>query len=236
MSPKSQTGRTIRIFTGAAAAATMLVGVLIHNPSAMAATTAVEGAPCETLGQRAEGTSLDCVTTPEGQTWRTKGTRLNPFRVGETATIMRYVGAKWVVSYTVMVTSGNPDASADVTIGKSATSQKAIPAGWRPVSAGVVIKLIGTKPAPSAGLQSDFVDSANKAFPLFAYRKGEIDCNGPYAKQVNEAKLTQNNGTILGNVCTFVEPASITNSLLMRMAPKAIKKGEPRETWFAFLP
>jgi hypothetical protein len=111
-----------------------------------------------------------------------------------------------------------------------------VPAGWRPVTAGVVITLIGTKPAPSAGLRSDFVDAADQKFALFAFKKGELDCTMPFIKQTNEAKLTQNRGTITGNVCSFVPPASIDSSLLMRVAPTAVKRGEPQETWFAFLP
>ncbi len=219
-----------------AATAAAVSSTVFGGTPANAAPAPSEGAVCETLGAHAEGTSLDCVTTPSGQTWRTKGTRLNPFRVGETATISRYVGAAWKQSYTVRVTGGNPDATADVTISQRAIDKGIVPAGYRPVSAGVVITLLGTKPAPSAGLQSDFIDAANKAYPLYAFKRGEVDCSSAGIKQVNEAKLTQNNGTITGNVCTFVAATSVNSTLLMRIAPRSIKKGEPRETWFAFLP
>lgn len=209
--------------------------MMIGGSPAIAATTPAEGGGCETLGSRAPGTSLDCVATPGGQTWRTKGTRLNPFRIGETATIERFVGAAWSPSYKFTVTGGNPDATADVTLTKGAIDKGLVPTGWRAVSAGVIITHIGRKPAPSAGLKSFFVDSTDKAYPLYAFRKGEIDCSAPYAKQVNEAKLTQNNGTITGNVCTFVNAASVNSTLLMRIVPAQTKTGVVRETWFAFL-
>lgn len=212
---------------------TILVGVSHANATVP---TPAEGVACETLGAHAEGTALDCVTTPTGQTWRTKGTRLNPYRIGETATIERFVGVSWVPSYTIKTTSGNPDATADVTF-VPRTNPLAIPAGSRATTAGVVITLLGpkAKPAPSAGLDSFFVDATDVAYPLYAYKKGEQDCSMAYRNLANEAKLTQNNGTITGNVCTYVNATSINSTLLMRIKPKSFKRGEPRETWFAFL-
>lgn len=205
---------------------------VVMNAASAATPTPAEGIACETLGAHADGTSLDCVTTPGGQTWRIKGTRLNPYRIGETATIDRYVGTKWIPSYTVKVTGGNPDATADVTLKKYTP-----PATWRPVTAGVVITLLGpqAKPAPSSGLSSFFVDAGDVAYPLSAVKLTEADCSGPKATQVNEAKLTQNRGTITGNVCTFVPAASINNTLLMRIKPATNSRQQPREAWFAFL-
>jgi hypothetical protein len=219
----------------AAVVSLVVAGALAASP-AHAANTPTEGGACETLGAHAEGTALDCVVSPGGQTWRTKGTRLNPYRLGETATISRFVGAAWKPSYKITITGGNPDATADVTIQQPAVDRKVVPAGWRPVTAGVVITLLGSKPAPSSGLRSFFVDSANQEYALFAYKKGELDCTMAFIKQANEAKLSINQGTITGNVCSFVPPASINSTLLMRVIPSSIKKGEPRETWFAFLP
>jgi hypothetical protein len=222
----------------AALAAVSVAGTIVTGTAhAQADTpTPAEGVACETLGAHAPGTALDCVTTPAGQTWRTKGTRLNPYRIGETATIDRYVGASWVPSYTIKVTGGNPDATADVTFAP-AKKPLAIPTGSRATSAGVVITLLGpkAKPAPSAGLDSSFVDSADVAYPLFAYKKGEQDCSMAYRNLTNPANLAQNNGTITGNVCTYVNASSINNTLLMRIKPKSFKRGDPRETWFAFL-
>lgn len=230
---KSMTVRNVAVLAALFVAGT---GSFWTSAAEAAAVAPAEGVACEVLGARAEGTSLDCVATPVGQTWRTKGTRLNPFRIGETATIQRYVGAKWTPSYTVTVTGGNPDATADVTLTKATIDKGRVPAGWRATTAGVVITHIGRKPAPSAGLQSFFVDAADTAYPLYAYKRGEIDCSGPYGTQINEAKLTQNNGTITGNVCTFVSATSINSSLLMRLSPTSTKRGEKRETWFSFLP
>ncbi len=230
---KLSVAKKFALVTAICVAATATFGGI---PAQAAPAAPAEGVACEVLGARADGTSLDCVVTPDGQTWRTKGTRLNPFRIGETATIQRYVGLKWTPSYTVTVTGGNPDATADVTLTKATIEKGRVPTGWRAASAGVVITHIGRKPAPSAGLHSFFVDAADKAYPLYAFKRGEIDCSGPYGKQVNEAKLTQNNGTITGNVCTFVAATSINSTLLMRLSPTSTKTGEKRESWFAFLP
>jgi hypothetical protein len=219
-----------------AALAALSVGgtILVGGGHASAQAVApAEGVVCETLGAHADGTALDCVTTPTGQTWRTKGTRLNPYRIGETATIERYVGGKWFPGYSVKLTGGNPDATADVTLKRYTP-----PTTWRPTTAGVVITLIGPRahPAPSAGLKSFFVDAANVEYPLYAYKAGEVDCSGSKATQVNEAKLTQNRGTITGNVCTFVPAASINSTLLMRLSSKSSTPGRTSsEAWFAFL-
>jgi hypothetical protein len=231
-SSKSNARRIAATLAAVAVGATILVG----GGHASAQVTPAEGVVCETLGAHAEGTALDCVTTPTGQTWRTKGTRLNPYRIGETATIQRYVGAAWVNSYTIKVTEGNPDATSEVTIVPT-NKPRPIPAGSRATSAGVVITLLGpkAKPAPSAGLDSFFVDAADVAYPLYAYKKGEQDCSMAFRTLANEAKLTQNNGTITGNVCTYVNASSINSTLLMRIKPRSFKRGEPRETWFAFL-
>ena len=229
---KSKIARNIAIVAALCVAGSASFGT---SAAHAASTSPAEGIACEVLGARAEGTSLDCVATPVGQTWRTKGTRLNPFRIGETATIQRYVGKTWTPSYTVTVTGGNADATADGTLTKATIDKGRVPAGWRATTAGVIITHIGRKPAPSAGLHSFFVDAADTAYPLYAFKRGEIDCSGPYAKQINEAKLTQNNGTITGNVCTFVAGPSINSSLLMRLSPTSTKSGETRETWFSFL-
>jgi hypothetical protein len=225
-------------FRRIAALAALSVGgtIILGGGHASAQVTPAEGVVCETLGAHAAGTALDCVTTPAGQTWRTKGTRLNPYRIGETATIERYVGAAWVPSYTIKVTGGNPDATAEVTF-VPVNKPLAIPAGSRATSAGVVITLLGpkAKPAPSSGLESFFVDAADVAYPLYAYKRGEQDCTMAFRKLANEAKLNQNNGTITGNVCTYVNASSINNTLLMRIKPTSFKRGEPRETWFSFL-
>ena len=212
---------------------TIFIGTGHANAQAIAP---AEGVVCETLGAHAEGTALDCVTTPTGQTWRTKGTRLNPYRIGETATIQRFVGAAWVNSYTIKVTEGNPDATSEVTIVPT-VKPRPIPAGSRATSAGVVITLLGpkAKPAPSAGLNSFFVDAANVAYPLYAFKTGEQDCSMAYRNLANAANLAQNNGTISGKVCTYVNASSINSTLLMRIKPTSFKRGEPRETWFAFL-
>ena len=225
--------RRIAALAALSVAGTVVVSTGHANAQAIAP---AEGVVCETLGAHAEGTALDCVTTPTGQTWRTKGTRLNPYRIGETATIQRYVGAAWVNSYTIKTTSGNPDATAEVTI-VPGPNRLPIPVGSRATSAGVVITLLGpkAKPAPSAGLDSFFVDSADVAYPLYAYKRGEQDCTMTFRSLANEAKLTQNNGTITGKVCTYVNASSINSTLLMRIKPRSIKRGEPRETWFAFL-
>lgn len=227
------TVRRIAALAALTVGGTILAGVGTANAQVV---TPAEGVVCETLGAHAEGTALDCVTTPTGQTWRTKGTRLNPYRIGETATIQRYVGASWVSSYAIKTTNGNPDATAEVTIAPGG-NRLPIPPGSRATSAGVVITLLGpkAKPAPSAGLDSSFVDAANVAYPLYAFKKGEQDCSMAFRTLANEAKLTQNNGTITGNVCTYVNASSINSTLLMRIKPKSFKRGEPRETWFAFL-
>ncbi len=225
--------RRVAAFAALSVGGTILLGV---GHASAAPLTPAEGVACETLGAHADGTALDCVTTPAGQTWRTKGTRLNPYRIGETATIQRYVGAAWVNSYSIKITGGNPDATADVTF-VPRSNPLAVPAGSRATSAGVVITLLGpkAKPAPSAGLDSSFVDAADVAYPLYAYKKGEQDCSMAFRTLANEAKLTQNNGTITGKVCTYVNASFINSTLLMRIKPTSFKRGEPHETWFAFL-
>jgi hypothetical protein len=225
----------------AATLAALSVGgtILVGGGHASAQVTPAEGVVCETLGAHAEGTALDCVTTPTGQTWRTKGTRLNPYRIGETATIQTFSGAVWVNSYSIKVTGGKPDATADVTF-VPVNKPLAIPAGSRATSAGVVINFLGpkAKPHPSAGMDLVFVDAADVAYTLYAYRTGEQDCSMAFRKLANEAKLTQGSrsGTITGNVCTYVNASAINSTLLMRIKPKSFKRGEPRETWFEFLP
>jgi hypothetical protein len=211
--------------------------ILVGGGHASAQVTPAEGVVCETLGAHADGTALDCVTTPTGQTWRTKGTRLNPYRIGETATIQTFSGAVWVNSYSIKVTGGKPDATADVTF-VPVNKPLAIPAGSRATSAGVVINFLGPKkrPHPVAGMDLVFVDAADVAYPLYAYKTGEQDCSMAFRKLANEAKITQGSGTITGNVCTYVNASAINSTLLMRIKPKSFKRGEPRETWFEFLP
>jgi hypothetical protein len=233
LKPRKATLRRIASIAAITVGASIVAGT---SPAGADTPTPAEGVACETLGAHADGTSLDCVTTPGGQTWRIKGTRLNPYRIGETAIIERYVGTTWVPSYSIKTTSGNPDATSEVVIVPT-QNPRVIPAGSRATSAGVVITLLGpkAKPAPSAGLDSSFVDAAGVSYPLYAYKTGEQDCSMAYRNLANEAKLTQNNGTITGKVCTYVNASSINSTLLMRIKPKQFKRGEPRETWFAFL-
>ncbi len=204
--------------------------------SVQAATTPFVGRPCETLGEHAESTALDCVVSPGGQTWEIKGTRLNPYKLGEVWQAQRYVGAKWIPGYAIKVTAGNADASADVTLSAGAIKKKVVPAGWKPVTAAVEIILVGRQPAPSAGLTMKFVDRADKAYSLYVYKKGDLSCTGGgVAKQINAANLTQNNGTITGNVCSFVDPAAIDSSLLMRVQVRSVQAGRTYEAWYTFL-
>jgi hypothetical protein len=223
-----------RTYVSALAALSLLA--ISGSGMAQAADAPVVGGACETLGARAEGTSLDCVTTGTTQTWQLKGTRPNPYRIGETAQLQRYVGAKYIPGYTLKLTAGNPDASADVTVSAGAIKKNVIPAGWKPVTAGIQLTLVGRQPAPSAGLYMKFVDSANKEYSLYNYKKGDLSCTGGgVAKQVNAAPLTKNTGTITGNVCSFVNPASINSTLLLRVQVRATKAGQPLETWYSFL-
>lgn len=209
---------------------------VVGTGMANAANPPVVGGACETLGAHADGTALDCVTTGASQTWQIKGTRPNPYRIGEVAQLQRFVGAKYIPGYAVKVTSGNPDASADVTVSAGAIKKNVIPAGWKPVTAGIELILVGRQPAPSAGLYMKFVDPANNEYSLYNYKKGDLSCSGgAVAKQVNAAALTKNSGTITGNVCSFVNPASINSSLLLRVQVRSFKAGQPLETWYSFL-
>ena len=229
--------------TSAQARRTIVIGLGALSLLAAAGTGAANaaenpavGGACETLGAHADGTALDCVNTGASQTWQIKGTRPNPYRIGEVAQLRRYVGAKYIPGYSLKLTSGNPDASADVTVSPGAIKKNVIPAGWKPVTAGIELTLVGRQPAPSAGLYMKFVDPANKEYSLFNYKKGDLSCTGgAVAKQVNAAALTKNRGTITGNVCSFVNPASINNTLLLRVQVRAFKAGQPLETWYSFL-
>jgi hypothetical protein len=223
--------RTIAVSLGA-----LSLVVAAGTGVARAAESPVVGGACETLGAHADGTALDCVTTGATQTWQIKGTRPNPYRIGEVAQLQRYVGAKYIPGYAVKLTSGNPDASADVTISAGAIKKNVVPAGWKPVTAGIELILVGRQPAPSAGLYMKFVDPANKEYSVYNYKKGDLSCTGgAVAKQINAAALTKNSGTITGNICSFVNPASINSSLLLRVQVRSFKPGQPLETWYSFL-
>lgn len=216
-------------------AALSLFAVTGTGPANAAEAPAV-GVVCDTLGARAEGTALDCVTTGGSNTWQLKGTRPNPYRIGEVAQLKRYVGAKYIAGYTVKVTGGNPDATAAMTLTPMAIRNRTVPTGWKAVTAGIEIVEVGRQPAPSAGLYIKFVDPSNKEYSTFRYKKGDLPCQTEVERSVARSLVRQDShGTIAGNLCSFVNPASINSSLLLRVQVRSFKAGQPLETWFSFL-
>lgn len=71
-------------------AALLFAALLLASPSATAAKKVVKskvpaaGGPCAPVGARASGSALMCVSVGSRLQWQPKGSKLNPFRVGET--------------------------------------------------------------------------------------------------------------------------------------------------------
>lgn len=93
-SPPRPLGRSFPCSIRRIFAATLLIAAAtaLAGPTATAAAKAAKvpkvktptsGQTCTTLGSRAPGTSLDCVLVGAKKQWQPKGSKLNPFRIGE---------------------------------------------------------------------------------------------------------------------------------------------------------
>ena len=96
-SPRRLPGRSFKCSIRRILTATLLVAVTgaLAGAAATAATAATKaakvpkvktptaGQTCATLGSRAPGTSLDCVMVGAKKQWQPKGSKPNPYRIGE---------------------------------------------------------------------------------------------------------------------------------------------------------
>jgi hypothetical protein len=119
-------GRRVPLFATAAVALLGLIGAqtLLASPTASAVTKkkapakakpAVAGGTCSPVGARAPGTSLDCVKVGTKLQWQPKGSKLNPYLVGESfawtqSSNLQNPGAL-ISSRTISVVEYLPDAS-----------------------------------------------------------------------------------------------------------------------------
>ena len=170
------------------------------------------------------------MATPGGQTWRTKGTRLNPYRVGETGVALNKTGD---AVFNVTLNGGNVDNESIVTPSGYAIRNNVRPAGTKFVTTNVTLKFLKRQGYhPASATWQEFVDPADKAFTLYAYRKGEIDCDN-VGKVAGGIDLKKGVGITNGEMCAVVPAASATSSLLLRFQAKLANGRKPYEVWFA---
>ncbi len=173
---------------------------------AKSASAAVAGKPCAKAGERAAGTSLDCVQVGKSLLWEPYGSQLNPIKLNEAAEYTAYEKNRYRLKITGITTL----TAADINPGGS--GKYPIPSGMVPVKIGAELTYLGPNESndlPASITDLVAVDATGRKFDTYAgdekaggecQQFGDVPSNGTRS-------LKQNVPLVAGFCVVMTNPA-----------------------------
>ena len=186
------------------------------------------GKPCPTLDQSAPGTGLDCVLVGKALQWQPRGTKVNPFRVGD---VGAFATKARVINYQVKVT-GPPKMLDATAIAAPDPNRAAIPAGSAPFQFPAEINNLGPDVGDPPAALTDFtlVDRAGVAYALYSGAECATYTTSAGALAAIEGAIHLRNiavGVNTGAFCAVLPTTTVDAKLYLR-----IKVLDGADLWF----
>lgn len=223
-----------RVIAALACASLVTVAFAVESPASAATQTTkavkkpagpAAGGVCTELNQNAPGTNLDCVEVGKGLQWQPRGTRVNPFHLGDFGSFSDARPVQYQLRVTIEAKQIDP---AD--IHPDEAGRKPIPSGSIPVKFTVEITNLGTTAADPVAQLVDFklIDSAGNVRGLY----GDQECDQFGTGLSDRLSLRNlNPGVNTGALCIVMPSAQLDNKLLLQVIP-SILDAKVRQLWF----
>lgn len=187
------------------------------------------GGVCTVLNQNAPGTSLDCVRVGNALQWQPRGTKINPFRIGDVGSFSDAKPLPYRLRVTVEAKQIDPSE-----IKPEQAGRRPIPAGSIPVKFLVELTNLGTTAGDPLAQLVDFklIDSLGKVRGFY----GDQECEQFGTGLSDRLDLRAlNPGANTGSLCAVIPSAQLDGKLLLEVIPSIVDSKVP-QVWFRTSP